>query len=165
MLIRRELPKDVQQVHDVQSSAFGQPLEADLVTALRSGGHAIDELALVAEVDGQVVGHVVCSRGAVADTPSVGLGPIGVLPEFQTQGIGSALMHAIIGAADALGEPLIALLGSPDYYQRFGFRPSAEAGITAPDPDWKEFFQVRTLAAFNTGVTGEFRYATPFDNL
>jgi putative acetyltransferase len=164
MYIRRELPRDAQQVYAVQLAAFGQPLEADLVSALRSGGHAIDELALVAGVDGQIVGHVICSRGKLADEPSIGLGPIGVRPEFQGQGIGSALMHAVIAAADALGEPLIALLGSPDYYQRFGFVGSTDVGVTPPDPTWS-VFQVRTLSAHTPEVKGEFSYAEPFDDL
>ena len=52
------------------------------------------------------------------------LGPLSVRPDRQRQGVGSALMHAVLGAADALGERLVALLGSTAYYPRFGFRPA-----------------------------------------
>ncbi|MEE9416777.1 MAG: N-acetyltransferase [Acidimicrobiales bacterium] len=164
MHIRREVPEDTGQIDEVQAAAFGQSLEAELVTALRDGGHSIAELSLIAEVEGRVVGHVVCSRGELAGQPSVGLGPIGVLPELQGEGVGSALMHAVIAAADALGEPLIALLGSPDYYRRFGFVPSTDVGITPPDPAWS-VFQVRTLSTYDTAIAGQFNYAEPFNNL
>ena len=75
------------------------------------------------------------------------------------------MMHASIGAADALGEPLIALLGSTVYYSRFGFRPAAAVGVLPPDPAWGDHFQVRTLSAYHPGLTGTFRYAAPFEAL
>ena len=71
-------------------------------------------------------------------------------------------MHAVLGAADALGEPLVALLGDPAYYRRFGFRPASTVGVEAPDPAWGEKFQVRTLTAYEPGLTGTFEYAEPF---
>ena len=74
-------------------------------------------------------------------------------------------MHTVIGAADALGEPLIALLGSPAYYSRFGFVAATEVGIAAPDPLWSVHFQIRTLSAFDPSMTGSFTYAAAFDRL
>ncbi|GGM04817.1 hypothetical protein GCM10007977_002470 [Dactylosporangium sucinum] len=73
-------------------------------------------------------------------------------------------MHAVLGAADALGEPLIGLVGDPAFYHRFGFVPSRSIGITAPDSSWGDYFQVRTLAQYD-GMTGHFSYAGPFDRL
>lgn len=164
MLIRRERPGDAGRVWAVHRAAFDTATEADLAAALREGGHAIAELSLVAELDGDVVGHVVCSRGHIGGGPAVGLGPIAVLPEHQGRGVGSALVHAVLGAADALGEPLVALLGSPDYYHRFGFVASAELGIEAPDPAWGAYFQVRPLSGHEPTMTGPFTYAPPFDD-
>jgi putative acetyltransferase len=74
-------------------------------------------------------------------------------------------VHTTLGAADALHEPLVALLGSPDYYRRFGFVPATEHGIQAPDPTWARFFQVRLLSAYRPTIRGEFRYAEPFSRL
>ena len=74
-------------------------------------------------------------------------------------------MHAVIAAADALDEPLIALLGNPGYYSRFGFVTSTRHGIEPPDPDWGEYFQVRTLSSWDGSIDGTFRYAAPFDDL
>lgn len=73
-------------------------------------------------------------------------------------------MHAVLGAADALGEPLIALLGEPDYYERFAFRVSSDYGIVPPDPSWGTYFQVRALSAHRP-VTGTFAYAEPFSRI
>jgi putative acetyltransferase len=79
--------------------------------------------------------------------------------------VGKALMHAVLGAADALGEPLVALLGSTGYYPRFGFRPAGELEITPAHPQWTEHFQVRTLTAYDPAVRGQFAYPEPFDRL
>ena len=74
-------------------------------------------------------------------------------------------MHATIGAAEAMDQPLIALLGSPAYYGRFGFVASATVGIEPPNPNWGEHFQVRTLSGFTPDIRGKFVYAAPFDRL
>lgn len=71
-------------------------------------------------------------------------------------------MHATIGAADALGEPLIGLLGSPDHYRRFGFVVSNTVGVSVPEPAWGPYFQVRTLTLHHSDVRGRFTYARPF---
>ncbi|HWO64703.1 MAG TPA: GNAT family N-acetyltransferase, partial [Umezawaea sp.] len=67
--------------------------------------------------------------------------------------------------ADALDEPLVVLLGSTDYYSRFGFRLAAEYGITPPVAEWAPHFQVRPLSAYREGLRGTFRYSEPFERL
>lgn len=171
MIIRREAPADIAAARAVQAAAFrkqdgdGEPVEARLLDELRQCDGWLPALSIVAEIDGTVVGHVVTTRGFVGDIPALGLGPIGVLPSHQRRGVGLALVHASIGAADALDEPLIALLGSTVYYPRFGFVSSATLGITAPDSVPAEHFQVRTLTSYRSDIRGQFRYATPFDNM
>lgn len=171
MLIRRETPADIPSVHAVVTAAFAapgapEPAEAALVGRLRAGGDRLPELSLVAVGEqGQVVGHVLCTRGYAGEAPVLGLAPLAVDPGHQNRGVGSALVHAVLGAADALGEPLVAVLGSPAYYGRFGFRPSGEAGIAPPDPAWAPHFQVRTLSGHSPAMRGDFRYAPPFDGL
>jgi putative acetyltransferase len=66
-------------------------------------------------------------------------------------------------AGDALGEPLVALIGDPGYYRRFGFRPGHDYAITPPVASWQPVFQVRVLAAYRPTVRGTFRFAEPFD--
>lgn len=164
MLIRRELPEDVTAVDAVHRAAFTSAVEADLVTALRADEGWLPALSLVAVERDAVVGHVVCTRATVGDTPALGLGPLGVLPGRQRRGVGSALTHAVLAAAEALDEPVVALLGHLDYYPRFGFRPAAELGILAPDPAWGAHFQARPLSAGPT-PRGPFAYAAPFRDL
>ena len=171
MIVRRETPADEPAARAVQVAAFrkhdaaGEPIEAPLLDALRMCDGWIPALSIVAELDSTVIGHVVTTRGFVGGIPTLGLGPIGVLPSHQGRGVGLALMHATIGAADALGEPLIALVGRPDYYGRFGFVPSTAVGVTAPDPAWGSHFQVRMLTMHRPEIVGRFRYARPFDEM
>ena len=163
--MRREIPDDVEAIREVHRAAFGggEPVEAGLVDALRADAGWLPCLSLVAVCDGAVVGHVVATRARVGDVAAVGVGPLGVVPAAQGHGVGSALMYALLGAAQARGERLAGLLGAPAYYGRFGFVPAAETGISAPDPAWGRHFQVLPLAG--RPPTGTFRYAGPFAEL
>jgi putative acetyltransferase len=164
VLLRRETAADVPSVDEVHRSAFGRAVEAELVHALRADRGWLPALSLVAEDRaGRVVGHVVGTLGSVGDAPACGIGPVGVRPEDQGRGVGQALLHAVLAAADALDLPLAVLLGAPGFYGRFGFAPAAELGVGAPDPAWGEHFQARLLTG--AAVQGTFRYAEPFDRL
>ncbi|MCA2224777.1 GNAT family N-acetyltransferase [Nonomuraea aurantiaca] len=172
VLIRRESPADIPYIRDLHAAAFARGAdspghaEARLVDALRACEGWIPELSLVAtDTSGTISGHVVCSRASAGSYPVLGLGPLGVLPAFQRRGVGHALMHAVLGAAEALGEPLVVLLGHRDYYPRFGFRPAEEYGIIPPDASWGPHFQVRTLTTYMPEIRGEFVYAKPFQDL
>ena len=141
--------------------------EARLVDELRADGDLVPELTLVAEVEGAVVGHVAMSRATLDGRPGevVGLGPLGVLPDSQGRGVGSALMHATLRAADALGLRGVVLLGHATYYPRFGFEPAVDHGVTPPQ-DWgREYFMLRRLRSWSDGPGGAFRYAPAFDSL
>jgi putative acetyltransferase len=169
MLIRRESDDDVDAIRAVTARAFdGRPYsngsEAPLVDALRADPGWIPALSLVAEVDGAVVGHVVCTRATVSGRPALGLGPLSVEPAWQRRGVGSALVHAVLGAADALDEPVVVLLGDPAYYHRFGFTPASEYGIDPPVPEWASNFQVRALSSYRPEMRGPFQYAAPFQD-
>jgi putative acetyltransferase len=171
MLIRREQPGDVDAIDAVIVASFRrvpdapEPLEAELVKRLRAADGWLPRLALVAVADDGLLGHVVCTRGYVDDRPALGLGPISVLPEYQRAGIGHALMHSVLGGADATDEPLVCVLGDPGLYRRFGFETASGLGILAPRPDWGSDFQARRLSSCPPGLTGVFRYASPFAEL
>ena len=178
MFVRQELPTDATAVRELHRLAFAKPAtdetpardgtkEADLVDELRAEGDLVAPLCLVAEQDGVVVGHVAVSRAKLDDEPAalVAIGPIGVRPDLQNAGVGSAMMHATIAAADALGERGIILLGHPNYYPRFGFGPAVDHGITPPQ-DWgPAYFMLRRLGAWGDGLRGAFRYAPAFERL
>jgi putative acetyltransferase len=169
MLIRRERPGDERAIGRVHAAAFqhtvdelSAPPEVDLVDNLRASRYWIAKLSLVAVDSGGIIGHVLCTRARLAGQPVLGLAPIGVLPEHQGVGVGHALMHAVLGAADALDEPLVGVLGEPGYYARFGFRAATEVSVEPPDPAWGEYFQVRLLTAYEPALTGRFSYAASF---
>jgi putative acetyltransferase len=172
VLIRRERPDDATLVDAVHRAAFDVPElartaapEARLVAELRNDGSVVPELSLVAEIDGDIIGHVVCSRATIDGRPSLGLGPIGVRPDRQRNGVGSALMHAVIAAADALDAPTIVLVGDPRFYRRFGFEPAADHGITPPQAWAREYFMVRRLTAWSPAEQGVFEYAPAFTRM
>ena len=171
MLIRQEAAADFDAIDSVHRAAFadqapaGEPVEVNLVRLLRNDAGWVPGLSLVAEHAGTLVGHVVCTEGSLCGAAAVGLGPIGVLPEHQNLGVGGALMHAVLGAADALGYDVVLLLGHLGYYPRFGFVPADTIGVTPTNPDWGDHFQARPLSAWTSSVRGTFHYAKPFDAL
>ena len=166
--MRRDVAGDEEAIRAVHRAAFsraggGEPIEVGLVDALRADPAWLPHLSLVAVVDRDVVGHVVATRAAVDGERALGLGPIGVLPAFQGRGVGNALVYGLLGAAQARDETLVALLGDPRYYGRFGFVAASELGVLSPDPAWGGYFQALALSA--AAPTGTFRYAAPFDGL
>jgi putative acetyltransferase len=172
MFIQRETPALIAAIHTVTAAAFERPeapgetpVEATLVDELRAGDAWLPALSLVAMDSGRVVGHVLGSRARVGTVPAVAIGPLSVHPEHQGRGVGQALMHAVLGAADALDEPVAVLLGNPRYYSRFGFRLAEEYGITPPVPQWRPHFQARPLTAFTPDLRGDFAYAEPFNRV
>ncbi|WP_245819715.1 GNAT family N-acetyltransferase [Rhodococcoides yunnanense] len=166
MIVRRERPTDRPVILDVIRAAFrkdsGEPTEVGLTQKLFDDGY-LPELSLVAVTDGQIVGYVIGTVGCIGDTEAIGIGPLAVLPEFQGRGVGQALMYALIGASEALHERVLALLGEPEYYSRFGFRAGSEVGVKSPDSAWGDYFQALQLT--DGPVNGEFQYAKPFDEL
>jgi putative acetyltransferase len=129
LTIRPERPADADAVRRVNKVAFGQPDEADLVDRLRQSGARY--LGLVAEAEGGVVGHVLFTPVSLdAGTADVrGLAPMAVLPEHQRSGVGSALVRAGLAACAEDGAEAVVVLGHPDYYPRFGFRPASAFGL------------------------------------
>jgi putative acetyltransferase len=173
VLVRRELPGDAPAVADVHADAFAPmypdaaPVEPGLVDALRANEAWLPPLSLVAEIEGAVVGHVCVTRATLGpdELPALGLGPLGVRGAHKRRGVGSALMYAVLGAADALDEGVVVLLGHPDYYPRFGFRPAADLGIEPEVEEWAPHFQARPLTGYRPQLRGTFHYAAPFGEL
>lgn len=176
MIVRPETAADVDPVRQVIAAAFaevdrarssvdsaGTPVEVDLVERLRADEGWIPELALVACIDDQIVGHCVTTRAQVDGSPVLGLGPISVLPRCQRQGVGRALIRRTIITAHAAGERLICLLGNPDLYSKFAFFDAAGVGVNPPDPTWGAHFQALVLDPEHP--RGTFSYAEPFNRL
>ena len=131
MIVRHARPGDRAAIAQVNLAAFGRPGEGDLVERLRADGEAVVEL--VAEQDGEVVGHILFSR-LWADSPElfVALAPMSVRPGRQRAGVGSALVARGLQTLKDLGAGGVIVVGHPAYYPRFGFTPQAAAAIRAP---------------------------------
>lgn len=125
--IRSETNADINAITEVTVAAFktleiSNHTEQFIVAALRAAKALT--VSLVAEVDGRVVGHIAFSPVAISDgTPSwYGLGPVSVLPEYQRQGIGKALILEGLSRLKDINAKGCCLVGFPDYYRKFGFK-------------------------------------------
>lgn len=126
IVIRSETDADVGAIADVTVAAFktleiSNHTEQFIIAALRAAGAL--SVSLVAEVDGRVIGHVAFSPVTISDgTPDwYGLGPVSVLPAYQRQGVGKALIREGLSRLKAMHAHGCCLVGHPDYYRKFGF--------------------------------------------
>jgi putative acetyltransferase len=126
--IRDERPGDVDAIREVHRQAFNQEQEGRIVDALRDQGGAT--LSLVAVANDVVVGHVLFSPLTVGPAIGAGLAPLAVLPAHQRQGVGTALVKRGLERLKNDGCPFVVVIGHPDYYPRFGFRPAGDVGMT-----------------------------------
>lgn len=138
MTIRSEKPEDFAAIYDLVKVAFqtakvSNGREQDFVNELRAGGNYIPELALVAEEDGKLIGHIMLTRTEIAtDGGKVGalyVAPLSVVLARRGAGIGAALIEKGFEIGRRLGFRSVVLVGDPAYYHRFGFRSAIEFGI------------------------------------
>lgn len=163
--IRPEVPADHPAVAALLERAFGGPAEAAIVEALR--GRVEPEVSLVALEGGRLAGHAYFSPVRVQDgeraSGAIALGPVAVEPELQRSGIGSALVRAGLETCRALGEPVVFVLGHPEYYPRFGFRPAAPLGLRFLSAEYdRAFFVLELEPGALAGRRGEVRYRPEF---
>lgn len=157
-MIRPETPADYDRIRELHTRAFApSTIEATLVDDLRAAKAHVPELCLVHEH-----GHITISRGRVDEHPALALGPIAVDPDHQRQGIGGQLIRAMIERAQQTGYVLIALIGHPTYYPRFGFTPGARHNIETTYQASPGAWMVLPLPAFTPGVVGTFHFPPAF---
>ncbi|MFQ6027505.1 MAG: GNAT family N-acetyltransferase [Dehalococcoidia bacterium] len=149
-------------------AAFGGSGEANLVEELQRQGAAT--LALVAVLDGRVVGHILFSPVTIdsewGSQNALGLGPMAVRPEHQNQGIGSSLLREGLKLCRERGHQIVVVLGHPAYYPRFGFRTAAPLGVRCEYDAPEEAFMVLELQpGALEGVSGVVKYRPEFSNL
>lgn len=132
MKIRDETPADIEVVRGLNLAAFDGAAESRLVDGLRANADPI--VSLVAEDDGEVVGHILFSPVTHSQDPDLkmmGLAPMAVMPDRQNAGIGSALVESGLERCKELGVAGVIVLGHPNYYPRFGFVASSTFGIVS----------------------------------
>lgn len=167
MVIRREEVQDRSAVESLVKIAFETAEHADgneheLVNALREGKAYLPELSLVAEVDETLVGHIMFTKAKVGDATVLALAPLSVLPEYQRQGVGTALIQAGHRIARELGYGYSIVLGSTAYYPRMGYLPADALGIKAPFDVPRENFMACRLTDSAPAIHGVVRYAEEF---
>ncbi len=168
MEIRYEQAGDQDAIHTVQSEAFGQPNEAELVENLRASGKAL--LSMVAVLEEKIVGHVLFSlvhvrnmKNEGEEFEAVGLAPVAVLPGYQREGIGSQLIREALAELRKTGHELVFVLGHPEYYPRFGFVSTAKYDIGCEYNVSPEVFMVLELQqGAIAGRTGVVYFAEEF---
>ncbi len=159
--IREAAPSETEAIARVHTEAFGdggctEPQEADISRALRAAN--LDVISVVADLNGDVVGHAVISEAHLQEEPAVrgllALGPIAVRPPYQGRGLGQALMRECVRQAKQAGAARLFLLGNPAFYTRFGFEAANDSGFSSKWGDGPEFMvlNLRPNKAINTGM-------------
>ena len=138
IIIRQEIPDDYTSVIELTAKAFetmpfSEGDEDELVVRLRNAPGFIPELSLVAELNNQVIGHILFTpiiiNNCQQQFESLVLGPVSVLPEFQKMGIGAQLIRVGHQKAIELGFHSVILIGHPEYYPRFGYKTASLMGL------------------------------------
>jgi putative acetyltransferase len=174
ILIKNERERDYRIVEELTREAFWNLYvpgcnEHFILHNLRNNVDFIPELDCIAEKEGQIVGQIVYSRAKIVDTQGIArevitFGPVSVLPEFQKQGIGSALINHTISIARDMSYPAICIYGDPRYYSRFGFRCGEKYDIKTADDKYAVALLAMELkqGALNN-MTGRFIESTVFE--
>jgi putative acetyltransferase len=166
--IRPETPADYAAVYEVNKLAFeNRDVEPRLVEALRGLPGVI---SLVAELDGQVVGHILFTPIYIetpnGNVPAISLAPVAVRPGYQNRGIGTTLSCLGLEACQAQGHRIAIVLGHPNYYPRFGFSAALAKPLVCPWGDCGEAWMALELVpGALEGVTGKVIYPKAFQNV
>ena len=159
-IIRNEEEKDIQQVREIVRSTFPTEAESKLVDALRESGKAV--ISLVAVNNEEVLGHILFSPVSTtppSDAKGIGLAPVAVKPAFQSLGIGSQLCREGLRLCEKLAYDYAVVLGSPEYYGRFGFKKASDFDLQKEYGVDDEFMVIQ----FSSNMAhGHVKYAPEF---
>lgn len=168
--IRTESKDDFVKVYEIVKTAFANAehrdgKEQDLVVALRTGSSFVPELSLVATINNTIVGHILFTKATVGNDTILVLAPLSVLPNYQSQGIGSLLIKEGHRRAKKLGYEYISVLGSEKYYPRFGYLQATTLGLSLPSGIPSKNFMLCKLISDAIPISGDISYANEFYKL
>ena len=167
MVIRKDTTKDHAEVYQLIKEAFETAehtdgSEQDLVCALRKSDAFIADLSLVAEISGEIAGHILFTKARVGNAEVVALAPLSVKPVYQRQGVGTALIKEGHRIAKELGYQYSLVLGSELYYPRMGYRPASQLGAELPLGIPDQNFMIAKLRNDAKPIRGPVAYAKEF---
>ena len=155
IVIRNENAADVNAIREVTIAAFktleiSNHTEQLIVEALRAAKAL--PVSLVAEMNGTVIGHIALSPVSISNGTRdwYGLGPISVLPVYQKQGIGKALIQEGLSRLKAINAQGCCLVGHPDYYRKFGFK--SPSGLVVEGVPQEVFFALSFGGCYPQGT-------------
>lgn len=165
--IRQENTNDYEAVYNVIKTAFETAQHSDgneheLVVKLRKSNNFIPELSLVAIKDNKIIGYILFTKIKIGEYDELALAPLGVLPEYQKQHVGSELIKQGHKIASELGYHYSVVLGDEKYYSKFGYIPASKYGIKAPFDVPDENFMAINLNHSNVPINGVVKYAKEF---
>lgn len=165
--IRQENIRDYEDVYNVVKTAFetaehSDGNEHDLVVALRKSENFIPELSLVALKNNKIVGYILFTKVKIGQYEELALAPLGVLPDEQRKGVGSRLIEEGHRIAKKLDYHYSIVLGSEQYYTKFGYVPAIKYGIKAPFDVPDENFMAIKLNNSPSEIKGVVEYAKEF---
>lgn len=167
IIIRQEKKTDFKQVYDLVKEAFANAEHTDgneqnLVEQLRKSVAYIPQLSLVAEINGELAGHIMFTKANVGKNEVLVLAPLTVKPKYQRMGVGSSLIEAGHRKAKDLGFQYVIVLGSEKYYPKFAYKPAEEFGIKVPNGIPSQNFMAIRLQDDAKPIKGKVIYAKEF---
>lgn len=124
-----------------------------LIHLLKASSSVIRELCFVAELDGEIAGHILYTKSKFrrpdnSEAETITFGPLSVLPKYHRQGIGKALVTHSMEKAREMGFKAVLIVGVPEYYPKLGFKRASEYGLF-PAGDYTELHAVETQSLMN----------------
>lgn len=158
LLIREAVETDLNDVLQIERLAFGYEKEADLVRELLHDPSAKPVLSLLAFQKDRALGHILFTTAQLSgsqDSASIViLAPLAIVPDAQKQGIGGKLIEKGLELLSKSGVDLVFVLGHPEYYPRYGFKPAGNLGFEAPYPIPDVHANAWMVQALRSGVIG-----------
>ncbi len=160
--IKREKPKEIEEMNLLFRIAFGQATLGQLITEFRNTNQYIPELSRIAHINDQVIGSVICSRAEITKgrriIPSIIFVSLAVLPSYQNLGIGIQLVSNALAKAEELGYQSVFVLGPESYFGRFGFKKASGFGILSglPYPE-EDFLAMEIISGALQNASGKLK--------
>ena len=166
MIIEQESPNHYEAVYKLIKIAFENAEHSDgnehkLTEKLRNSLSFVPELSLIAKIESQIIGHIMFTISKINGKEILTLAPVSVLPNYQNQGVGSALIKEGLKKAKYLGFIGVTVVGNPEYYKRFGFEKASKWKILSPFEIEEKFFMATELIP-HTLIEGTLEYAAEF---